>query len=219
MSYRDSMASILAASPVIPVVTISDVAHAVPLAKALVRGGVRVVEVTLRTPAALKAIEAIASGAPDILLGAGTVVTDAHLRDAEQAGAAFAISPGSTPALLAAAQSAKIPFLPGVATPSEIMRAIEAGYDHLKFFPAAVFGGTDALKAFSGPFPTLRFCPTGGISAENAMRYLALPNVVCVGGSWLTPAAAVAAGNWAEIERLARDAVASLSRPRAPIGP
>jgi 2-dehydro-3-deoxyphosphogluconate aldolase/(4S)-4-hydroxy-2-oxoglutarate aldolase len=219
MSYRDSMASILAASPVIPVVTISDVAHAVPLAKALVRGGVRVVEVTLRTPAALRAIEAIASGAPDILLGAGTVVTDAHLRDAEQAGAAFAISPGSTPALLAAAQSAKIPFLPGVATPSEIMRAIEAGYDHLKFFPAAVFGGTDALKAFSGPFPTLRFCPTGGISAENAMRYLALPNVVCVGGSWLTPAAAVAAGNWAEIERLARDAVASLSRPRAPIGP
>jgi 2-dehydro-3-deoxyphosphogluconate aldolase / (4S)-4-hydroxy-2-oxoglutarate aldolase len=214
MSYRGSMASILAASPVIPVVTISDVAHAVPLAKALVRGGVRVVEVTLRTPAALEAIEAIASGVPDILLGAGTVVTDAHLRDAEQAGAAFAISPGSTPALLAAAQRAKIPFLPGVATPSEIMRAVEAGYDHLKFFPAAVFGGTDALKAFGGPFPTLRFCPTGGISAENAAQYLALPNVVCVGGSWLTPAAAVAAGNWAEIERLAREAVANIARAR-----
>jgi 2-dehydro-3-deoxyphosphogluconate aldolase/(4S)-4-hydroxy-2-oxoglutarate aldolase len=213
MSDVRSMASIMAASPVIPVVTISDVAHAVPLAKALVRGGIRVIEVTLRTPAALKVIEAIAASVPDILLGAGTVVTPAHLRDAERAGAAFAISPGSTPALLGAAQSSKIPFLPGVATPSEIMRTVDAGFEHLKFFPAEVFGGTDALKAFGGPFPSVRFCPTGGISAENAARYLALPNVVCVGGSWLTPAAAVAAGNWAEVERLAREAAANLTRP------
>jgi 2-dehydro-3-deoxyphosphogluconate aldolase / (4S)-4-hydroxy-2-oxoglutarate aldolase len=212
MNEARSMASILTASPVIPVVTIGDVAHAVPLARALVRGGIRVVEVTLRTPAALKAIEAIAAGVPDILLGAGTVLTPMHLRDAERAGAAFAISPGSTPTLLTAARNAKIPFLPGVATPSEIMRAVEAGFEHLKFFPAAVFGGTDALKAFGGPFPSLRFCPTGGISAENAARYLALPNVVCVGGSWLTPATAVAAGDWAEIERLARETVANLAR-------
>jgi len=212
MSGARSLASILAASPVIPVVTIGEAAHAVPLAKALVRGGVRVIEVTLRTDAALKAIEAIATDVPDVLLGAGTVVTEANLRDAEQAGAAFAISPGSTPALLSAAERAKIPFLPGVATPSEIMRAVDAGFDRLKFFPAAVFGGTDALKAFAGPFPSLRFCPTGGISAENAARYLALPNVVCVGGSWLTPPAAVAAGNWGEIERLAREAVANLTR-------
>lgn len=212
MSTARSMAAILARSPVVPVVTIGDVAHAVPLAKALVRGGIRVVEVTLRTPVALKAIEAIAAEVPEILLGAGTIVTPADLHNATQAGATFAISPGSTAALLAAAQSASIPFLPGVATPSEIMLAVAAGFDHLKFFPAAVFGGTDALKAFGGPFPSLRFCPTGGISAENAARYLALPNVVCVGGSWLTPAAAVSSGDWPLVERLAREAVSSLAR-------
>ena len=211
MSAARSMAAILARSPVVPVVTVGDVAHAVPLAKALVRGGIRVVEVALRTPVALKAIEAIAAEVPEILLGAGTVVTPADLYNATQAGATFAISPGSTAALLAAAQSAPIPFLPGVATPSEIMLAVAAGFDHLKFFPAAVFGGTDALKAFGGPFPSLRFCPTGGISAENAARYLALPNVVCVGGSWLTPAAAVSSGDWPLVERLAREAVSNLA--------
>jgi 2-dehydro-3-deoxyphosphogluconate aldolase/(4S)-4-hydroxy-2-oxoglutarate aldolase len=213
MSAARTIASIVAASPVIPVVTITDVAHAVPLAKALVRGGIRVVEVTLRTAAALKATEAIAKEVPEILLGVGTVLKASDLHDAAHAGATFAISPGSTPALLAAARGGPLPFLPGVATPSEIMQAVEAGFDHLKFFPAAVFGGTDALKAFAGPFPSLRFCPTGGISADNAARYLALPNVVCVGGSWLTPAAAVAAGDWAQVERLAREAVANLARP------
>jgi len=213
MSAARPIAGIVAASPVIPVVTISDAAHAVPLAKALVRGGIRVVEVTLRTAAALKAIEAIAKDVPEMLLGVGTVLKASDLDDAARAGAAFAISPGSNPALLAAARGGPLPFLPGVATPSEIMQAVEAGFDHLKFFPAAVFGGTDALKAFAGPFPSLRFCPTGGISADNAERYLALPNVVCVGGSWLTPAAAVAAGDWAHVERLAREAVARLARP------
>jgi 2-dehydro-3-deoxyphosphogluconate aldolase/(4S)-4-hydroxy-2-oxoglutarate aldolase len=213
MSVARPIASIVAASPVIPVVTITDVAHAVPLAKALVRGGIRVVEVTLRTAAALKAIEAIAKEVPEILLGVGTVLKASDLHDAARAGAAFAISPGSTPALLAAAKGGPLPFLPGVATPSEIMQAVDAGFDHLKFFPAAVFGGTDALKAFAGPFPSLLFCPTGGISADNAARYLALPNVVCVGGSWLTPAAAVAAGDWTQVERLAREAVANLARP------
>jgi len=212
MSPPRSIAGILAASPVIPVVTISDVAHAVPLSKALVAGGIRVVEVTLRTAVALDAIKAIAAGVPEILLGAGTVLRPADLQDAARAGATFAISPGSTPALLTAAKGGAIPLLPGVATPSEIMLAVEAGFDHLKFFPAAVFGGTDALKAFGGPFPSLRFCPTGGISAENAARYLALPNVVCVGGSWLTPAAAVAAGDWAQVEKFAREAVANLAR-------
>jgi 2-dehydro-3-deoxyphosphogluconate aldolase/(4S)-4-hydroxy-2-oxoglutarate aldolase len=212
MSTVHSIASILATSPVIPVVTISDVAHAVSLARALVRGGIRVVEVTLRTAVALKAIEAIADDVPEILLGAGTVLKTADLHDAARAGAAFAISPGSTPALLAGGKCGAIPLLPGVATPSEIMQAVDAGFDHLKFFPAAVFGGTDALKAFAGPFPSLRFCPTGGISAENAARYLALPNVVCVGGSWLTPAAAIAAADWALVENLAREAVANLAR-------
>lgn len=212
MSTVHSIASILATSPVIPVVTVSDVAHAVPLARALVRGGIRVIEVTLRTAVALKAIEAIADDVPEILLGAGTVLKTADLHDAARAGAAFAISPGSTPALLAGGKRGAIPLLPGVATPSEIMQAVDAGFDHLKFFPAAVFGGTDALKAFAGPFPSLRFCPTGGISAENAARYLALPNVVCVGGSWLTPAAAIAAADWAQVENLAREAVANLAR-------
>lgn len=216
MTSPRAIAGIFATSPIIPVVTIVDVAHAVPLAQALVRGGIRVIEVTLRTPVAVDAIKAIAAAVPEILLGVGTVLTAADFDRAARAGATFAISPGATPALLAAAKSASIPFLPGVATPSEVMQAVEAGFDHLKFFPAAVFGGTETLKAFAGPFPAVRFCPTGGVSAESAARYLALPNVVCVGGSWLTPSAAVAAGDWAQVEQLARDAVATLTRtPRA----
>lgn len=212
MTAPKTIAGILAASPVIPVVTIADVAHAVPLAKSLVRGGIRAIEVTLRTPAAVDSITAIAKEVPEILLGVGTVLTATDFDRASRAGATFAISPGSTPALLAAAKGASIPFLPGVATPSEIMQVLAAGFDHLKFFPAAVFGGTEALRAFAGPFPSVRFCPTGGVSAESAARYLALPNVVCVGGSWLTPQAAVAAGDWAQVERLAREAVANLTR-------
>lgn len=210
MSAVRSIADILATSPVIPVVTISDVAHAVPIARALVRGGIRLVEVTLRTAVALKSIETIADEVPDILVGAGTVLKSADLRDAARAGAAFAISPGSTPALLASAKGAAIPFLPGVATASEIMQAMDAGYDHLKFFPAAASGGIDALRAFAGPFSGVRFCPTGGITAGNASRYLALQNVACVGGSWLTPATATAAGDWAQVEKHARESIAEL---------
>lgn len=212
MSTVRSIADILATSPVIPVVTINDVEHAVPIARALVRGGIRVVEVTLRTTVALKAITTIANEVPEILVGAGTILKSADLYDAAGAGAAFAISPGSTPALLAGARGVAIPFLPGVATASEIMQAVDAGFDHLKFFPAAASGGIDALRAFAGPFPRTRFCPTGGITADHASRYLALPNVVCVGGSWLTPAAAIAAGDWGHIDRLARAAVVDLAR-------
>jgi 2-dehydro-3-deoxyphosphogluconate aldolase/(4S)-4-hydroxy-2-oxoglutarate aldolase len=212
MSTTRSIASILAATPVIAVVTVGDVQHAVPLARALARGGVRVMEVPLRTSAALDAIKAIAVEVPEILLGVGTVLKPVDFDQAARAGATFAISPGATPALLQAAKSATIPFLPGVATPSDIMQALDAGFDHLKFFPASVFGGTEALKAFAGPFPSVRFCPTGGISADTAARYLALPNVVCVGGSWLTPSSAIAAGDWAQVERLAREAIANLVR-------
>jgi 2-dehydro-3-deoxyphosphogluconate aldolase/(4S)-4-hydroxy-2-oxoglutarate aldolase len=212
MSTKRSLPSILAASPVVAVVTVSDVQHAVPVAKALARGGVRVMEVPLRTAAALDAIKAIAAEVPEILLGVGTVLKPGDFEQAARAGATFAISPGATPALLAAARNAPIPFLPGVSTPSEIMLAVDTGFDHLKFFPASVFGGTEALKALAGPFPSVRFCPTGGITADTAARYLALPNVVCVGGSWLTPQTAVAAGDWAQVERLAREAIANLVR-------
>ena len=209
------IASILNASPVISIVTVTEIGHAVPLARALLRGGIRAVEITLRTAVAVDAIRAIASEVPDILLGAGTVLNARDLENAARAGAAFAISPGMTPALLSAAKNGPIPFLPGVATPSEIMLALESGFDHLKFFPASVFGGVDGLKAFAGPFPNVRFCPTGGITVESAPRYLALSNVLCVGGSWLTPASALASGDWAQIERLAHQAATTLSKNRA----
>jgi 2-dehydro-3-deoxyphosphogluconate aldolase/(4S)-4-hydroxy-2-oxoglutarate aldolase len=209
-----SIADILALSPVMPIVTLSDRRHAVPLARALARGGVRVAEITLRTPAALDAIRAVAAEVPEIILGAGTVLSATDLDAAAKAGAKFAISPGIGPALLSAARGGPIPFLPGVATPSEIMLALQAGFDHQKFFPANLFGGSDALKAFSGPFPAVRFCPTGGVTLESAARYLALSNVVCVGGSWLTPASAIAAEDWNTIESLARDATSTLRSKR-----
>ena len=202
----------LRVSPVIPVVTITDAGQAVPLARALVRGGIRVVEITLRTPVALDAIRAVASEVPEISLGAGTVLGVRDLENAARAGAAFAISPGATPALLSAAKGGSIPFLPGVATPSDVMLALEFGFDHLKVFPASVFGGVDALNALRGPFPGVRLCPTGGITIESAPRYLALANVCCVGGSWLTPASALASSNWAQVEQLARQAVSTLGR-------
>jgi 2-dehydro-3-deoxyphosphogluconate aldolase/(4S)-4-hydroxy-2-oxoglutarate aldolase len=205
-----SIADILALSRVLPIVTLSESRHAVPLARALVRGGVGVAEVTLRTPAACDAIRAIAAEVPEIVIGAGTVLNGKDLDAAAKAGATFAISPGIVPDLLGAAREGPIPFLPGVATASEIMLAVQAGFSHLKFFPAKVFAGPDALTAFAGPFPSVRFCPTGGINLESAPRYLALPNVVCVGGSWLTPASVIAREDWAAIERLARDAVSSL---------
>jgi 2-dehydro-3-deoxyphosphogluconate aldolase / (4S)-4-hydroxy-2-oxoglutarate aldolase len=199
---------VLAAGPVMPVVTIDDPAKAAPLARALVAGGIRAIEITLRTPGALEAVRAIAAEVPDAIPGVGTVLTAADLAAAAAAGARFAISPGATPALLAAARGGALPYIPAVATASELMAAMEAGFSVCKFFPAAQAGGVEALKALAGPFPQARFCPTGGIDAASAPAYLALPNVVCVGGSWIAPRAAIDAGDFAAIERLARAASA-----------
>jgi len=196
-------------SPVMPVVTIEDPTIAPDLARAFVRGGIRVIEVTLRTPAALKAIEAISRAEPDICVGAGTVLSISDLQAAATAGAAFAISPGSTPALLAAGLLASIPYLPAVASASEVMMGLAAGYRCFKFFPAGAAGGVAMLKSFSGPFADARFCPTGGISQETVGTYLELPNVLCAGGSWLTPPEALAARDWVRIEALAAKAAAS----------
>ncbi len=193
-------------APVIPVIVLEDVAHAVPLARALVAGGIRMLEVTLRTPAALACIEAIARDVPDAVAGAGTVRSVADARAARDAGARFAVSPGYTSKVGQACRELGLPLLPGVATGSEIMAASEDGYTELKFFPAMQAGGPAMLKAWSGPFTDVCFCPTGGVSPANAKDFLSLPNVVCVGGSWLTPADAVATGDWARITRLAREA-------------
>lgn len=196
------------AGPVIPVLTIDDVAHAVPLARALVAGGLPAIEITLRTKPALAAIEAVAREVEGAIVGAGTVLNREQLRDAQRAGATFAVSPGATPALLEAADVADMGLLPGVATASEAMVAQEAGYRFLKFFPAEASGGIHFLKSIYGPLPELRFCPTGGIDAAKARDYLALPNVLCVGGSWVVPMASVKAGDFAMITHLARDACA-----------
>jgi 2-dehydro-3-deoxyphosphogluconate aldolase/(4S)-4-hydroxy-2-oxoglutarate aldolase len=193
-------------APVIPVIVLHDVAHAVPLAQALVAGGIRMLEVTLRTAVALECIEAIARDVPDAVVGAGTVRNAGDARAAALAGARFAVSPGFTRAVGHACRDLGLPLLPGVATGSEIMMAQEEGYDALKFFPALQAGGAPMLKAWHGPFGDVKFCPTGGVSAQNAAEFLALPNVVCVGGSWLTPADAVAAGDWARITQLAAEA-------------
>ncbi|WP_231499886.1 bifunctional 4-hydroxy-2-oxoglutarate aldolase/2-dehydro-3-deoxy-phosphogluconate aldolase [Saccharothrix sp. NRRL B-16314] len=201
-------ADLLALSPVIPVVVVDDAEHAVPLAQALLRGGVRVIELTLRTPAALAAIERVAAEVPGIVIGAGTVTTPEHAEQAAKAGAAFLVTPGSTDRVLDAAEDTGLPFLPGVATVSEAMRLVERGLTSLKFFPAEAAGGVDYLKSIGGPLPGLRFCPTGGITPESAPRYLALPNVGCVGGSWLAPKDALASGDFARIEELARAAAA-----------
>jgi 2-dehydro-3-deoxyphosphogluconate aldolase / (4S)-4-hydroxy-2-oxoglutarate aldolase len=208
MNTRASIAEILRLSPVMPVVTIEDAAAAPELARALVRGGIRTIEVTLRTKPALRAIEAIAAQVPEICVGVGTVMSTEDLNLAANAGAAFAISPGATRELLEAGAGFRIPYLPAVATASELMTALNAGYRHFKLFPANVAGGIAALKGFHGPFPEARFCPTGGVTLQTAPGYLELPNVVCVGGSWLTPANLLAAGDWARIEHLAREAAA-----------
>lgn len=199
---------ILKRSPVMPVVVIDEPAVAPDLARALLRGGLRVVEVTLRTPAALDAIEAIAREVPDIAVGAGTVLSVEALRAATNAGATFAISPGATAPLLEAGVRAPLPYLPAVASASEMMQGLSLGYHCFKFFPAAPAGGTAMLKAFAGPFPQARFCPTGGITQETVRRYLDLPNVLCVGGSWLSPKDAIAARDWQRIESLAAKAAA-----------
>jgi 2-dehydro-3-deoxyphosphogluconate aldolase/(4S)-4-hydroxy-2-oxoglutarate aldolase len=193
-------------APVIPVVIIEDAKHAVPMARALVAGGIPAIEVTLRTPAALDAIRAIAAEVEGAVVGVGTVLSAKDLHAAEQAGARFAVSPGISPNLLAAADDSALPLLPGVATASEAMSLLERGYRHLKFFPAVPAGGAKLLGAWASPLPQIRFCPTGGIALTTAPDFLCLPNVLCVGGSWLTPSDKLKNGAWAEIEQLAREA-------------
>ena len=199
-------------APVIPVIVLYDVEHAVPLARALLAGGVRMLEVTLRTPQALACMEAIARDVPGVVLGAGTVRSPADAQAASMAGARFAVSPGYTHAIGQACRDLGLALLPGVATGSEILLCQQDGLTELKFFPAMQAGGTAMLKAWHGPFGDVRFCPTGGITPQNATDWLALPNVVCVGGSWLVPPDAMAAGDWARITRLARDTQVLRSR-------
>ncbi|WP_312793284.1 bifunctional 4-hydroxy-2-oxoglutarate aldolase/2-dehydro-3-deoxy-phosphogluconate aldolase [Diaphorobacter nitroreducens] len=199
---------VMRAAPVIPVIVLHDVRHAVPMARALVAGGIRMLEVTLRTPQALECMRAIAAEVPDAVVGAGTVRTSADATAAARAGARFAVSPGFTPAVGRACRDAGLPLLPGVATGSEIMTAQEEGFSALKFFPAVQAGGTAMLKAWQGPFGDVAFCPTGGIQPGNAAEFLALKNVACVGGSWLVPADALEQGDWSRITRLAREASA-----------
>ena len=201
-SARDVMRD----APVIPVIVLHDVAHAVPMARALVAGGIRMLEVTLRTPQALACIEAIASAVPEAVVGAGTVRSAEDAAAAANAGARFAVSPGYTQAVGEACRANGLPLLPGVATASEIMAAQADGFDALKFFPALQSGGSAMLKAWAGPFGDVLFCPTGGIQPGNAAEFLALANVACVGGSWLVPADALAQGDWARITTLARQA-------------
>jgi 2-dehydro-3-deoxyphosphogluconate aldolase/(4S)-4-hydroxy-2-oxoglutarate aldolase len=194
--------------PVIPVIVIQHLKDAVPLAEALVAGGVRVLEVTMRTPVALQAIEAIAKAVPQAIVGVGTIRSAADARGAKDAGSLFGVSPGYTAEVGAACREVGLPLLPGVATASEVMAAQADGLSFLKFFPATAAGGIPMLKALAGPFPDVVFCPTGGITLETAPQFLALPNVMVCGGSWLTPVDAVAAGDWARITRLAREAAA-----------
>ena len=202
LSARDVMLD----APVIPVIVMHDLAQAVPMARALVAGGIRMLEVTLRTPVALACMEAIAREVPDAVVGAGTVRTAADARSAASAGARFFVSPGYTSALGQASRDLGLPLLPGVATGGEIMACMDDALDAMKFFPALQAGGSAMLKAWAGPFPEVRFCPTGGITPALAPEFLALPNVACVGGSWLVPADAMAQGDWSRIEQLARTA-------------
>ncbi|MEV7344304.1 bifunctional 4-hydroxy-2-oxoglutarate aldolase/2-dehydro-3-deoxy-phosphogluconate aldolase [Streptomyces sp. NPDC093544] len=201
-------ASVLDLAPVVPVVVLADAADAVPLARALVAGGLPVIEVTLRTPAALDAIRAMAAEVPDAVVGAGTVLSPAQVAQSVDAGARFLVSPGWTDVLLAAMEGSGVPFLPGVSTTSEVVALLERGVRDMKFFPAQAAGGTAYLKSLAGPLPQARFCPTGGIGLASAPEYLALPNVGCVGGSWMLPEDALAAQDWGRIESLAREAAA-----------
>ena len=213
MTHSGAIEKFLRLSPVMPVVTFTDPAVAVDVARALVHGGIRVIEVTLRTPVALRAMERIARSVPEITVGAGTVLSQADLKASAEAGAAFAISPGATESLLSAGASGPIPYLPAIATASELMAGLAAGYHCFKFFPAGAAGGIPMLNALGGPFPDVRFCPTGGISQATVKSYLDLPNVLCAGGSWLTPADAMARKDWALIESLAAKAAASRKEP------
>lgn len=201
-----STAAILRISPVIPVVVIDDVDAAVPLARALARGGVGIIEITLRTPAGLAAVERVAAEVPEIKVGAGTVTSEKQVEAVARAGASFIVLPGSPRGLLSAALDSGLPLLPGASTITEVMRLVELGQHVLKLFPAEVCGGRAFLSAIAAPLPDVAFCPTGGISSANAAAYLELPNVRCVGGSWLTPGDAVMAGDWDRIQTLAEQA-------------
>lgn len=194
--------------PVVPVIVIKDLADAVPMAKALLAGGIKVLEVTLRTPVALEAIRLLAQEVPDAIVGAGTVTNAAQLQQVIEAGAKFAISPGLTRELLQAGKDCAIPLIPGIASISELMEGTGLGYTHFKFFPAEAAGGVKTLKSIHGPFADVRFCPTGGINESNFKEYLALPNVKCVGGSWIVPDDAVNAKDWQRITQLCKAAVA-----------
>lgn len=205
-SSSSSSSSVLDLAPVVPVVVIEDAADAVPLARALVAGGLPAIEVTLRTPAALDAIRAIAGAVPEAVVGAGTVITPEQVGEAVAAGARFLVSPGWTDVLLEAMRASGVPYLPGVSTTSEVVALLERGVREMKFFPAQAAGGTAYLRSLAGPLPQARFCPTGGVGPDTAPDYLALPNVGCVGGSWMLPADAVATRDWARIEGLARQA-------------
>lgn len=204
------MTSVLGLAPVIPVVVLEDAADAVPLARALVAGGLPAIEITLRTPAALDAIRAVADGVPGAVVGAGTVLTPEQARAAADAGARFLVSPGWTDRLLAALRESGLPFLPGVSTATEALGLLERGVTEMKFFPAEAAGGTAYLRSLASPLPRARFCPTGGIDARRAPEYLALPNVACVGGTWMLPPDALRARDWGRVESLARETVAAL---------
>ena len=206
MAMKLTALDVMQDAPVIPVIVLHDVAHAVPLARALVAGGIRMLEVTLRTSQALACIEAIARDVPAAVVGVGTVRSAADAQAAQMAGARFVVSPGYTHAIGQTCRDLGLPLLPGVATGSEIMAAQEDGPSQLNFFPALQAGGVPMLKAWQGPFGDVQFCPTGGVSPANAREFLALSNVVCVGGSWLTPADAVQSGDWERISQLAREA-------------
>jgi 2-dehydro-3-deoxyphosphogluconate aldolase/(4S)-4-hydroxy-2-oxoglutarate aldolase len=204
------LADLLSGCPIVPVITLERVEDAVPLARALVAGGLRLLEITLRTPAAADAAAAIIREVPEAVVGIGTVLTPKDLERAQALGARFALSPGATPALLEAAAAGDLPFIPGIATASELMAALANGFTTCKFFPAVAAGGIPALKALAGPFPQARFCPTGGIDEKNAKEWLALPNVVAIGGSWVCQTSDIRAGAWSEITAKARNAVAAV---------
>lgn len=212
MAGPGTMRELLAGVPVVPIVTIGEAAAACEVARALLRGGIATIEVTLRTPESLAAIEAIARGVPQMSLGAGTVLSRDDMRRAAAAGAQFMISPGTSAELLAAGRELNLPYLPGIATASEIQQGMAAGYDCFKFFPAVGLGGPAALRVLAGPFPALAFCATGGVTPETAPSYLELPNVLAVGGSWIAPAEAIASRDWPAIEARARDATSRLVR-------
>lgn len=202
-----SSADIFAQGPVVPVLVIKDVEHAVPMAEALLEGGIKVLEVTLRTPVAVDVIKEVAAKVPEAIIGAGTVTNAEQLKMVQDAGAQFAISPGLTNDLLQAGNEGDIALIPGIASISELMQGLDMGYDHFKFFPAEASGGIKAIKSIGGPFPNVTFCPTGGISPNNYLDYLALPNIKCVGGSWLAPDDVLAAGKWGRITELAKQAI------------